>query len=360
MKKAGEGKTVFVGMSGGVDSSVAALLLVQEGYAVVGVFIKVWHPDFLPCDWETERLDAMRVAAHLGIPFLTCDAEEAYKNEVAEYFIREYREGRTPNPDVMCNTHVKFGAFYRFAKENGADYIATGHYARREEVGGEARLLRGIDPEKDQSYFLWNIEPDALEHTLFPVGLLLKSEVRTIAKNAELPTAEKDESQGICFLGHVDIKEFLSHYMELIPGDVLDEEGVVIGAHDGTSLYTIGQRHGLRIFPQHAHADPYFVVGKNFEKNTLTVSHKKPVMAEGVTELALAHARWKAGNTANEVTFQTRYRQRPVAGTVSEETKGGLIVRPAISAEMPAIGQSCVLYDADVVLGGGIIDSIKA
>ncbi len=345
-------------MSGGVDSSVAALLLKQEGYNVVGVFIKVWHPVFLPCDWETERLDAMRVAAHLGIPFLTCDAEEEYKNEVADYFIREYREGRTPNPDVMCNTYVKFGSFFRFAVAHGADYIATGHYARREDVEGVSYLCRGVDTEKDQSYFLWNIDREALAHTLFPVGALLKSEVREIAKNAGLPTAQKDESQGICFLGHVDIKEFLSHYMELTEGDVRTEEGVVIGSHSGVQIYTIGQRHGFHIFPQHTHTDPYFVVGKDLAAGTITVSQTKPVFRHGSSEMRLVHAKW-SGNTVEEsVLVQTRYRQTPVPGTARKIQDAELVIREEVEGEAPAVGQSCVLYQDMRVVGGGIIDTV--
>ncbi|HMA78461.1 MAG TPA: tRNA 2-thiouridine(34) synthase MnmA, partial [Candidatus Paceibacterota bacterium] len=205
-------KTVFVGLSGGVDSSVAAARLKKQGYRVVGVFIKVWHPDWLVCNWEQERLDAMRVAAHLEIPFLTCDAEQAYKDDVATYFIEEYRTGRTPNPDVMCNQQVKFGRFLEFARAQGADYIATGHYVQRVDTEAGIELHRGVDTGKDQSYFLWSLTANQLEQSLFPVGSSTKAEIRTEAETLQLPVAAKKDSQGICFLGQVDIPEFLSHY----------------------------------------------------------------------------------------------------------------------------------------------------
>ncbi|NVN97440.1 hypothetical protein HXX01_04420 [Candidatus Nomurabacteria bacterium] len=217
-------KTVFVGVSGGVDSSVAAALLKDQGYNVVGVFIRTWSPDFIECTWKDERRDAMRVCAHLDIPFLECDAEEAYKKGVADYMIEEYKKGNTPNPDVMCNRMVKFGVFWQFAKEHGADFIATGHYARvmensfREATGGGVPFLgtpkngakelreklfsmkRGIDSSKDQSYFLWTLTQDDLSHTLFPVGHLEKRDVRRLAEKYKLPTAVKKDSQGVCFL----------------------------------------------------------------------------------------------------------------------------------------------------------------
>nr|MCU0678573.1 tRNA 2-thiouridine(34) synthase MnmA [Candidatus Paceibacterota bacterium] len=191
-------KTVFVGLSGGVDSSVAALRLKNQGHNVVGVFIKVWHPDWLVCNWEQERLDAMRVAAHLGIPFLTCDAEAAYRDEVATYFIESYKAGLTPNPDVLCNEKVKFGAFLRFALEKGADYVATGHYAQKGSGDeGETELWRGIDTSKDQSYFLWSLSREQLSRVLFPVGDTNKIDLRKEAEAALLPTAQKKDSQGV-------------------------------------------------------------------------------------------------------------------------------------------------------------------
>ncbi len=350
-------QTVFVGMSGGVDSSVAALLLKEQGYAVVGVFIKVWQPDFLSCHWEAERLDAMRVAAHLDIPFLTCDAEDTYKKDVADYFIESYKTGITPNPDVMCNTHIKFGRFFEFAKEHNATHIATGHYARTKSDTIPAQLLRGADVVKDQSYFLWNISEDALRHTLFPIGHLQKSEVRAIATRANLPTATKDESQGICFLGHVDMREFLSHYIDLKDGVVVDEQGASIGSHHGAVLYTIGQRHGFHIDPKHASTAPYFVINKDKAQNTIMVSTHKPQRRD--LELTLTNLRYYADSTSLPKTLdvQIRYRQKPLQARVTGTTASTLSLTFTEPADIPDQGQSCVLYSNDRVLAGGIISA---
>ncbi|MEK7175242.1 MAG: tRNA 2-thiouridine(34) synthase MnmA, partial [Patescibacteria group bacterium] len=241
-------KIVFVGISGGVDSAVSAALLKEQGYDVVGVFIKTWHPDFLPCNEEEERRDAMRVAAHLDIPFLTFDFEEVYKKSVADYMIQEYKIGRTPNPDVMCNKEVKFGAFFERAISMGADFVAMGHYAQisTEVENTEVRpleyprsdlciltsvLKKGLDPSKDQSYFLWNLKQEQLSKILFPIGNLKKNEVRKLAKKFNLPVAQKKDSQGLCFLGAIDIKEFLKHYIKSKKGKVLNEKGEIIGFH---------------------------------------------------------------------------------------------------------------------------------
>ena len=356
-------KVVFVGMSGGVDSSVSAYLLKQQGYTVVGVFIKVWHPDFLECHWEQERLDAMRVAAHLEIPFLTCDAEDAYKKDVADYFIAEYKAGRTPNPDVMCNTFVKFGRFYEFARERGADYIATGHYARVVKDEDRSVLLRGIDTEKDQSYFLWNIAEEALSHTLFPIGHLTKKEVRVIAEKAGLPTATKDESQGVCFLGHIDIPEFLSHFIELHEGEVRTEEGVVIGSHRGSELLTIGQRHGFTVdsarTSNNSETAPYYVIEKDVATNTITVSHKKPEIHKEGSRLILSSARCDEGVIDTPIHVQTRYRQIPIPARIERISNSLVEISLSGIAEYPAVGQFCVIYAGDRVCGGGIIEDIR-
>ena len=230
-------------MSGGVDSSVAAYLLQQEGYDVTGVFMKVWQPEFIPCSAEEDRRDAMRVAARLGIPFLTFNFEQEYKKDVADYFIAEYAAGRTPNPDVMCNRYIKFGAYLRTALAQGAEYIATGHYARVKKDSEGYHLLVGIDENKDQSYFLHTLGQDELSRTLFPIGNFTKPEVRQIARRAGLPTAEKKDSQGLCFVGKLDMKEFLSQYIPQKRGAVVDTKGVVLGEHEGAAYYTLGQRH---------------------------------------------------------------------------------------------------------------------
>ena len=342
---------VFVGLSGGVDSSVAALRLLKAGYDVTGVFIKVWHPDFLVCNWEQERLDAMRVAAKLGIPFLTCDAEAAYRDEVAHYFIESYRQGLTPNPDVMCNKEVKFGAFMRFASEHGADCIATGHYATRR---GE-ELHRGIDTNKDQSYFLWTLSPEQLAYTLLPVGDSTKDIIRAEAAEAGLLTAQKKDSQGVCFLGHIDIPDFLSHYIDLTPGNVLDESDTVIGTHRGAFVYTVGQRHGFALHTTTTSSAPHYVTGKNIEKNTITVSTVPPEATRG-TDLILRSVMLRQPLTIGDtLEAQTRYRQKPCIVTVTGLTNETLTLRIDSATEAVAPGQSCVLYRGSLCLGGGII-----
>lgn len=348
-------KTVFVGLSGGVDSSVAALRLLKQGYKVVGVFIKVWHPDWLECNWEAERLDAMRVAAHLDIPFLTCDAVEDYRRDVGEYFVREYQAGRVPNPDVMCNRYVKFGAFLRFALRNGADYIATGHYARVREDGGVFRLYKGADRNKDQSYFLWTLTQDELSKLLLPIGDTNKDDIRSEAAEAGLPTAVKKDSQGICFLGHIDIPDFLSHYTELIPGSVLDVHGNIIGTHKGALVYTLGQRHGLTINNKGTESTPHFVVAKDMASNTVIVDTAPPVVVSG-SHILLESVSWTAETPKFEstVSAMVRYRQEPFMATLKEE-QGKTVIYPEIEIEKPPAGQSCVLYQGDECLGGGVI-----
>lgn len=346
---------VFVGLSGGVDSSVAALRLKKEGYDVVGVFIKVWHPDFLRCNWEQERLDAMRVAAHLDIPFLTCDAEVAYRDEVARYFIDEYIAGRTPNPDVMCNKQVKFGAFLNFAKDHGADFIATGHYARRVDGAYGPQLLRGIDPNKDQSYFLWTLTPEQLAYTLLPIGDTIKDNIRYEASLAKIPTAQKKDSQGICFLGQIDIKDFLCHYAELKVGQVLTEAGEVIGTHEGALVYTPGQRHGLSIHTKEASRQPYYVITKNLTQNTVTVSQVKPQQIEQ-TDLKLTGVVMRQVIVVGDLLqAQSRYRQEPFPVEVLTFTDNEITLRCLRTSDRVVAGQSCVLYKDNCCVGGGII-----
>lgn len=347
---------VFVGLSGGVDSSVAAKRLIDEGYDVTGVFIKTWQPDFLVCNWEAERLDAMRVAAHLGIPFHTCDAVDAYRDGVAEYMIEEYKRGRTPNPDVMCNKFVKFGNFLDFAKAHGGSHVATGHYARVEKRGDGYTLLRGIDPNKDQSYFLWTLTQEQLSTIYFPVGDTKKEGIRIEAKKAGLLTSQKSDSQGICFLGEVDIKEFLSHYVRTEKGKVLNEAGEVVGEHDGALFYTLGQRHGFTIFTKGTDTSPRYVVAKDMEANTLTVA-ESPKTASG-RKVVLTDCNF-IGDIPETCEAQFRYRQKPFSVKVSrnEGCVSVEVLDPGI--EMPTAGQSCVLYAGETCLGGGIIDSVK-
>lgn len=350
-------ETVFVGLSGGVDSSVTAKRLIEKGYDVVGVFIKTWQPDFLVCNWEAERLDAMRVAAHLGIPFYTCDAVESYKKDVAEYMINEYKEGRTPNPDVMCNRYVKFGTFLEFVKARGGTKIATGHYARVDERGGMFHLYRGIDNAKDQSYFLWTLTQEQLSHTYFPVGDTVKSDIRKEAEKHDLPTFTKADSQGVCFLGDIDLEDFLSHYIDTEPGSVFNEEGEHIGTHTGALFFTIGQRHGFTINTDSSRSVPHYVVEKDIKNNSITVSTTpKKVVGNRVrvTQLNLIQ-----GSIPETCEAQFRYRQAPFAVTCELVESGHAILKVIDqNVDMPSIGQSCVFYLGAECLGGGIIAEI--
>lgn len=348
--------TVFVGLSGGVDSSVSALRLKQRGFNVIGVFIKVWHPDFLHCNWEQERLDAMRVCAKLDIPFLMCDAETDYKQHVADYFIEEYLAGRTPNADVMCNKYVKFGSFLDFAQRRGATYIATGHYAvnvKRED--GVHELHRGADASKDQSYFLWTLTQEQLSHTLFPVGDSQKEDIRKEAQQAGLLTALKPDSQGICFLGHVDIPEFLSHYTDLHPGNVLDESGEVIGTHKGALVYTIGQRHGFTVHAHDTQRSAHYVIDRDLSHNTITVSEKLPITHAQTLHLSAYNNIGHPLLIGQKISFQTRYRQKPEAATVIAQSDSALTITAEGTTQSCAPGQSCVLYEGSRCAGGGII-----
>ncbi|MFM2381691.1 MAG: hypothetical protein RLZZ76_458 [Candidatus Parcubacteria bacterium] len=356
MEQTHKQKTVFVGLSGGVDSSVAALRLKKQGYFVVGVFIKVWHPDFLPCNWEAERLDAMRVAAKLDIPFLTCDGEAAYKQAVADYFIGEYKAGRTPNPDVMCNKYVKFGVFLKFAKERGADFVATGHYAQVEHSGTRHVLKRGVDGSKDQSYFLWTLTEEQLAMTLLPVGDTKKVDIRKEAEQAGLLTAEKKDSQGICFLGHVDIPDFLSHYVTLEEGEVIDEHGEVVGTHKGALVYTVGQRQGLTFTSKDSEREPKYVVRRDIAQNIVYVSTTKPEahISDALVLTDINYIAWKPA-VGDRLEVETRYRQKPVACELTSVAENRLGLKYLAQGEAVSEGQSCVLFTGDTCLGGGII-----
>lgn len=339
-------KKVFVGLSGGVDSAVSAALLKEQGYDVTGVFIKVWHPDFLPCTWREERRDAMRVAARLHITFLFFDFEEEYKKGVADYMIEEYRNGRTPNPDVMCNREIKFGAFLKKAREMGADFIATGHYARNE----SGILKEGRDANKDQSYFLWTLTPEDLSHVLFPVGNLEKSEVRKLAEKFNLPVAEKKDSQGICFLGKVGIEEFLSHFITTAPGNVLDTKSEVIGTHHGAIYYTLGERHGFEITQNAPDAKAFYVIAKDIQANTLTVSDDpQEITAHLPTKMKLQSVNWITNPGKSPLFARIRYHQEkfPVKVDVNQVIFD--------TPQTAAAGQSIVFYSGDVCLGGGIL-----
>jgi tRNA-uridine 2-sulfurtransferase len=351
-----ETETIFVGLSGGVDSSVAAKRLIERGKNVVGVFIKTWQPDFIQCNWEAERLDAMRVAAHLNIPFLTCDAEDAYKRDVVDYMVREYNEGRTPNPDVMCNRYVKFGAFIAFAEAHGAERVATGHYAQIRKSGGRYELLRGRDSGKDQSYFLWTLTQEQLAQIDFPVGDTPKSDIRKEAARTGLLTSAKKDSQGVCFLGEIDIKEFLSHFIKTEQGHILDSSGTAVGTHDGAMYYTIGQRHGFKIANADDNTAPHYVISKDIEQNTITVSTEPLYSTEKC--IMLTDINVIADHLPDVCDAQFRYRQKPFKVRVHEvnNDRATLTVLDT-NIEMPSVGQSCVLYDGQSCLGGGTIST---
>jgi len=314
------GEKIFVGLSGGVDSAVSAALLQRAGAEVTGVFIKGWYPPGMPCTWAAERRDAMRVAARLHIPFHTLDASAEYKKSVIDYLISEYRAGRTPNPDVMCNREVKFGAFYRYAMEQGADAIATGHYRAG---------------EKDQSYFLWAVPKDILDATIFPVGEMEKSDVRALAEKFDLPVAKKRDSQGVCFLGSVSIEEFLS---------------AEFGTDNPALLYTLGQRISLEGLPSEASAKegPWYVVGKDVEKKELKVSRSR--RQEAVSEIKFKDANW-FDEPILVTEAQYRYRGPRIRGHVA----GDLFASSEPLPEIPTPGQSIVFYQDDELVGGGII-----
>lgn len=344
---------VFVGLSGGVDSSVALALLKEEGYDVTGVFIKTWQPPFVHCTAREDRLDAMRVAAVLEVPFLTLDLEEEYKRGVVDYMIREYAAGNTPNPDVMCNREIKFGAFLRFAREQGADYVATGHYAQRiySKRTGLYELHRSPDQKKDQSYFLHTLGQEELVHVLFPIGHLEKSAVRAKAKALGLPTAEKKDSQGICFLGMVDMKDFLSRYIETKRGAVLDTKGRTIGSHDGAALYTLGERHGFSVEAGANDQKPYYIVEKDLAANTLTVS-TEPRVSGGSARIPLAEVRstHPSGFPAEVLEAQVRYHGELYPCRI--ESKKGKTYAVFSGKVLVSPGQSIVFYSGTECLGG--------
>ncbi len=341
-------KKVYVGLSGGVDSSVSAALLKKQGYEVIGVYMKNWSQDLpgFECPWKQDFTDAKRVAVQLGIPFKMFDFETEYRQKVVDYMIDGYKAGRTPNPDIMCNQEIKFKLFLETALEDGADLVATGHYARIK----NGQLLKAKDDNKDQTYFLYRVSEKALQKTLFPLGELTKPEVRELAREFGLITAAKKESMGICFVGKVGIKEFLLHELGPQPsGKIIDQNGKTLGEHDGAIFYTIGQRHGLGV----GAGLPYYVVGKDMQKNEVYVTTKLNDKRLWYKELQLTDLHWINEMPANEKKVQVRTRHRaPLIDGVMKNNKQ-ITLHSEIRALTP--GQSAVLYNGDRVLGGGII-----
>lgn len=347
----GRDQTVFVGVSGGVDSSVSLALLKDRGYHVVGCFIKTWQPDFVTCTWRDERRDAMRVCAKVGVPFVMIDAEAQYKERVGEYFINEYKAGRTPNPDVMCNREIKFGVFLNYALAHGADYVATGHYA----ISKDGKLFAGKDASKDQSYFLWTLTKDQLERTLFPVGELEKSGVRKLAEKYDLPTATKKDSQGVCFLGPIDMKEFLANYISKKAGNVLNTAGEIIGTHDGALFFTLGERHGFTITKKGIADGAMYVVDRDLDNNTITVSENKNANPKNIDtkKIKIENINWISGiipDRDKKYSARIRYQQPLQACRVEDD----FVIFDESQTSVNS-GQSIVVYDGEVVLGGGII-----
>lgn len=346
-KRNTSGKKVFVGLSGGVDSAVSAALLVSQGYDVTGVFIRIALPGY-PCSAGIDKLDAMRVAAKLEIPFLEIDLSKAYQEGVFKESLDEFKKGRTPNPDTLCNREIKFGAFFTFAMQQGADFVATGHYAQVK----DGELFAGPDESKDQSYFLWMVPKQMLEKTIFPIGHLHKTDVRKLAEKFCLPNASRKDSQGLCFLGDLSLDDMLEKELHPRPGDVLDETGAVVGKHDGALRYTLGQRHGFTLFAKTPETKPHFVIAKDVEKNTITVSlHRFPQHAAGV-ELSLIETNWTS-ELPKTCFARYRYHQTLIPAEVSER---GSVVTLLVPHYVP-LGQSLVLYtQGGQCLGGGIVD----
>lgn len=338
---------VFVGMSGGVDSSVTAALLVDQGYEVTGVYMKNWTQDLpgMKCPWAEDLSDAKRVAVQLGIAFKVYDFQIEYKQKVVDYMIQEYQRGRTPNPDIMCNQEIKFQTFIDTALSDGADMIATGHYAKT----SNGRLFTARDKNKDQTYFLYRVESSALLKTLFPLGDLLKSEVRDIAYKKGLLTASKKDSQGICFVGSVSIKDFLSQYVTSKSGQIIDKDSdQVVGYHDGALFYTIGQRHGLGL----GGGLPYYVVGKNINKNIVFVSRDLNESALWRQEFEIKDPHWINEDITN--TDKVRVRLRHRAKYIDATLKGSKIQLKEPERAITS-GQSAVIYKDEEVYGGGIV-----
>ena len=401
-------KTVYVGMSGGVDSSVSALILKEQGYKVTGVYMKNWSRDLpgMKCPWAEDLADAKRVAVRLGIDFEVWDFEKAYREKVVEYMLEEFRKGNTPNPDIMCNQEIKFKLFYEKAMAAGADYIATGHYARVKPFSGTPRLLRAVDENKDQTYFLYRISDEALAHTIFPIGGMLKPEVKKLAEKKGLHNAYKKESMGVCFVGEVGMKDFLKEYIDVQPGEIREiESDHVLGYHEGAVFYTIGQRHGLYLDGEKGVMNdglPYYVVKKDIDNNIVYVSKNLnhaaiwtnnlklkdlffrswPRPASPSTKVACSSSSRKneparsslvssgslprvAGANSRAAALRIATSQKKSSSNIGVRLRHRAPLIPATfdgdtlrfesEIKRPASGQSAVFYDGEVCLGGGII-----
>ena len=354
-------KRIIVGLSGGVDSAVAAHRLLQQGYEVEALFMKNWDEDDAGghCPAEQDLADARAVADRLGIPLRTISFSSEYWDRVFEYFLAEYRAGRTPNPDILCNQEIKFRAFLDYALDLGADAIATGHYARVNGESGARQLRKGLDPDKDQSYFLYRLGQRALEHTLFPLGELHKPEVRAIAEREGFPNFAKKDSTGICFIGERKFKTFLERFIPAQPGDIVDTEGQVIGRHDGLMFHTIGQRQGLGIGGRRGGGNaPWYVCGKDMARNRLVVAQGKQHPALFQSSLSARDMHWIAGvppDIPMSCQARIRYRQPDQSCRISALDEDGCSVVFDTPQRAVAPGQAIVFYQGDICLGGGTI-----
>lgn len=357
--------TVVVGLSGGVDSSVAALLLKQQGYRVVGLFMKNWVDDDTEeyCASRQDLIDAAAVADRIGIDLEAVDFVEEYRDRVFRCFLDEYAAGRTPNPDILCNSEIKFRAFLDHAVRLGADYIATGHYAGVRQVEGRFELLKAEDGSKDQSYFLYRLDQTQLSKTLFPLAAMRKSEVRHIARMHGFATATKKDSTGICFIGERRFREFLQRYLPLRPGPMVTAEGLVIGEHIGLPFYTIGQRQGVGVGGRRdGTGEPWFVAAKDQASNMLTVvqGHQHPMLHSASLRATDVH--WVAGSAPREhwvFGAKTRYRQEDAPCRLSALSENGFKVDFAAPQFAVTPGQSVVIYEGRVCLGGGVIEAAR-
>lgn len=351
---------VVVGISGGVDSSVAALLLKEQGYDLTGIFMKNWDDtdENGVCTADQDFADAVKICNQLDIPYYSINFEKEYYDRVFSYFLDEYKKGRTPNPDIMCNKEIKFKAFLDFAMDLGADYIATGHYARvRKDDDGNVKLLRGVDSNKDQTYFLSQLSQDQIKKVLFPVGELDKPEVRRLAKEHKLATAEKKDSTGICFIGERDFNEFLANYLPAKPGNMVTLDGQVMGEHQGLMFHTIGQRRGLGIGGL---GEPWFVCGKDLEKNELIVCQgedNENLFSDRLLASSFSSPLADRPKGEFDCVAKFRYRQKDIPVHVKFLDDDHIEVSyDHVKAVTP--GQACVLYDGEVCIGSAIIDEV--
>lgn len=356
-------KRVILGLSGGVDSSVSALLLKEAGYEVIGLFMNNWDEKdaFGECTSAADSDDARRVADQLGIPYYTINFKQEYWDRVFTYFLDELKKGRTPNPDVMCNQEIKFNAFLDYALSLEADYIAMGHYAQVEEKDGNYHLLRGNDKNKDQSYFLSRINQNALSKTIFPIGHLNKDEVRKLAEANNLHTASKKDSTGICFIGERNFDEFLDKYLLSKEGDIIDVDGGKLGTHNGLIHYTLGQRRGIGLGGIGT-GEPWFVAGKNLKDNILYVAQGKDNPALFSSSLVGESPSWilgKAPDMPFKCTAKFRYRQSDIDVTVNLLDNGDLHIQYDKPVKAVTPGQVAVFYQNEVCIGSSIIKSIE-